>query len=425
MKRNRSSLLLLAACLALQTVDHVRAQAPAPRVWTDVQGRPLTATLLEATAEHVRVRTVDGGEFTIPLDRLSPADQAFARAAAAAPRPLAPRAWPETVSVPTSAVEITIAEEDEAAKRFVYHSADFEFISQDKLAGTVMKEIARTFEATRTLLMELPWSLSCLPPDGAKRFKAELYETQEAYMKAGGMPNSAGMYTSGRQVFMIPFPSLGLRKRARTWYKDPDYTNDTLIHEVTHQLMDDVLPFLPMWAIEGTAEYTESLPYRYGTFRVRAHQTGMREQVDRMRKAGVPIRIESLNGLLRMTQNTWQSQASRSHQDMAELYVGSFLLVYYFNHLDGDGTGRRFQAFMAAVRGDADKRRAFLADPQVTRLPDGRLRYPSTLASPDLDPSTAPFRHLHLLEDGRSPADLAAEIREAYRKAGVPLRIGE
>ncbi len=408
----------------LSFLPYAWAQDPAPRAWTDVQGRTIQAVLLEATAEHVRVRTGDGREFTIPLERLSAEDQAFARAAAAS-RPIAVRPWPETVSVPNSAVEITIVEEDDSAKRFVYHSADFEFIAQDKLAGTVMKEIARTFEATRSLLTELPWSLSCLPPDGAKLFKAELYETQEAYMQAGGMPNSAGMYTSARQVFMIPFPSLGLRKRAKTWYKDPDYTNDTLIHEVTHQLMDDVLPFLPMWAIEGTAEYTEALPYRYGTFRVRAHQSGMRTHVDFMEKVGVPIRIESLQGLLRMDNPSWHAFGSQSPRNLSELYLGSFLLVYYFCHLDGAGDGARFQAFMAAVRKDADARRTFLADPRVTRLPDGRFRYPRDLAGPDMNPATAPYRHLNLLLDGRAYADLAHEIRAAYRKAGVSLHIGE
>ena len=30
--------------------------------------------------------------------------------------------------------------------------------------------------------------------------------------------------------------------------------NDTLVHEVTHQVMDDYLSFLPTWIVEGTAE---------------------------------------------------------------------------------------------------------------------------------------------------------------------------
>ena len=46
--------------------------------------------------------------------------------------------------------------------------------------------------------------------------------------------------------------------------KDADYKADTLVHELTHQMMHFWLPYLPNWVVEGTAEYTENLPLNAG-----------------------------------------------------------------------------------------------------------------------------------------------------------------
>ena len=54
--------------------------------------------------------------------------------------------------MPPNSIEITLGEQDAAKRRYVYKSQSFEFVSQDKLAGSMMKEVARTFEATRSLV---------------------------------------------------------------------------------------------------------------------------------------------------------------------------------------------------------------------------------------------------------------------------------
>jgi hypothetical protein len=108
---------------------------------------------------------------------------------------------------------------------------------------------------------------------------------------------------------------------------------------------------------------------------------------------------------------------------MGELYFRSALLVYFFNHLDGekDREGQRFIRFMDAVYGEVAALRAFFADPRVKTFPDGRFSYPSDFPPPDMKSETAPFKHLKLLLDDRSYSQIAQELVEAYKTIGLKV----
>jgi len=424
-------LLLLANALHAQ---------PLERQWKDTQGRVIQAVYVASTVDSVTIRMADGKQHTLPLVRLSADDQAFVKSQAAsaaatkpgvdvvpdpARLPVEKRAWPAQVEVPAKSVEITPTVENAAAREFVYQSEGFVFTSQAKLAGSMMKEVARTFEATKSLVAALPWGVVCQPPEGFERYKAALYETRDDYKAAGGPENSGGVYMSGPKVFMIPFPSLGLEMRGKTWFKDDTYRSDTLVHEITHQVMDSYLPFLPKWVIEGTAEYTENLPYKSGTFRVDGHKGGMKDAVSEAARRAFSPQIPSLKEHMTMNRAAWDAIADRSNEGMGELYFRSYLLVYFFNHLDGDKKGSRFIKFMDAVYGEVKALRDFFADPRVKRYPDGRFSYPQNFPPPDMKPESAPFKHLEILMDGRSYAQLVEQIKNAYKDVGVKLTVGE
>ena len=264
MKPANHSLFIAAVFLAFGAL----AQDAAIRPWKDVQGRVIQAAFISATAESVTVKMADGKEHQIPLTRLSAEDQAFVKnLVPAAPSssqgatpavsssslnrlPIEKRTWPENVVVPTKSIEIQIIEESPAARKCIYRSEGFEFTSQAKLAGSVMKEVARTFEATKSLVSSLPWGVVCQPPEGFERYQAALYETRNDYITAGGPENSGGVYMTGDKIFRVPFDSIGLKLLGKTYAKDENYDGGTLIHEITHQVMDDYLTFLPIWVIE-------------------------------------------------------------------------------------------------------------------------------------------------------------------------------
>lgn len=440
----RPSRIILAMCCTLTFIELAVAEDTVYRPWKDAQGRVIQAAFVSATADSVTLKMADGKEHQLSLARLCPEDQAFvkslsapaapapATAQGAAPAVTAPsldrvpvekRTWPENVVVPTKSIDIEVIEENPAARKCLYRSEGFEFTSQAKLAGGVMKEVARTFEATKTLVASLPWGVVCRPPEGFERYKAELYETRKDYIAAGGPENSGGVYMSGDKIFRVPFPSIGLKLLGKTYAKDDNYDGGTLIHEITHQVMDAYLTFLPVWVIEGTAEYTEMLPYNAGKFRADAHQKGLKDHIQEMQKRGYAIEIGNLEEHLTMNRAKWSGITDISNLKMGELYFRSVLAVYFFCHLDGDKKGTRFIKFMDAVYSETEAMRTFFKDPRVKHLEGGRFSYPTDFPPPDMKSETAPFKHLDLLIDGRSYSQIVKEMTEAYKSIGVKISV--
>lgn len=433
--------LLAAACGLGLWITPAEAE---PRTWKDAQGRTITAEFAGMQGDSVLLKLSPEKTVPYPMARLSAEDQEYVKKAAGAggePSPAAPapgageaaapaadpqrvplekRVWPQNIEVPSRSIEIAVVGENEAKREYVYRSEAFEFTSQAKLAGSVMKEVARTFEATRSLVNALPWGIVCRPPEGRERFLAALFETREDYITNGGPANSGGVYSTGDKVFKIPFPSLGLEKRGQTYFKS-DFSSDTLVHEITHQMMDEYLTFMPVWVVEGTAEYTEMLPYKAGTFRADAHKSGLKETTSSWRPVkGMALELGSLETHMTMNRETWQ-QACAEPEMMREMYRRSLILVYFFCHLDGDQKGTRFIRYMDAVHQQVQARRQFFADPRVKNLGNGRFSYPSSLKPPDMDSKTAPFVQLPILLNERPYPRIAAELVEAYKNIGVKI----
>jgi dipeptidyl aminopeptidase/acylaminoacyl peptidase len=73
------------------------------RTWTSLDGRKLEADMVSATDTSVTIVTAAGKTFTIPLDKLSDADRAYAKSAAPPPA----GAKPTTPATPTPAAAAT------------------------------------------------------------------------------------------------------------------------------------------------------------------------------------------------------------------------------------------------------------------------------------------------------------------------------
>ncbi len=420
------------------------AQQPAQamRVWTAASGQKFQAKFVTLDGETVTLLLASGQTSKFALNLLSAGDQAAIRAAGVpipvATKPGTPaaasntkpgilstsktRAWPVTVEVPPNSIEITLGEQDASKRRYVYKSQSFEFVSQDKLAGSVMKEVARTFEATRALVSALPWGIQPTPPVDLGFYQAKLFVTREDYFADGGPVDSGGVYFSKDRIFRIPFPSLGLMLQGKTWFKKPDYHGDTLVHEVTHQMMHDFLPFLPKWIIEGTAEYTESLPYNAGRFLASSHARGLKEYIAKAASHKVlTSEFRPPGEHIAMKRDNWESLSNQQHSQHL-LYFQSYVMVYFFCHLDGDGKGTRFLKYLDAIaeaRGEWD---AFFKNPAVKMNTDGSYTFPNSLPQPMAKRSEEfGIEKLSILLDGRDAAALEKDIREAFKKIGVKL----
>ncbi|WP_009962716.1 hypothetical protein [Verrucomicrobium spinosum] len=463
----RFSVFFATAALACAPFALSLGQAPAAgdlRQWTDVQGRVMQARLAGVEGDQVVFMLASGQSVKFALSRLSNADQAFikqngtpapggpAPGAGVTPptgtrTPIEKRAWPDVVEVSTRAIEITVVDEVPAEKRCIYRSEAFEFTSEDKLACSVMKEIARTFEATRALVEALPWGIEPRPPADLGRYQAKFFATRASYVASGAPENSGGVYFGSDRTFRVPFQSLGLDLRGKTWFKDDNYRNDTIVHEITHQLMHDYLGFLPTWIIEGTAEYTESIPYNAGRFQAGRHESGLKEYIkERAERENMTLAdFRGWEEHMRMTRDKWDEIAenpSGQHRAMRQLYFQSYVLVYYFCHLDGDGKGTRFMKYLDAMAEErakgaeydkklAEYRKAmeeFFKLPGVKQLGGGRFSYPRELTPPPRPerPERVNSRQfgldkLDILFDGRSSEVLLNDVKNGFKKIGIKI----
>jgi hypothetical protein len=333
-------------------------------------------------------------------------------------------------------------ESNEGARKYVYRSEAFEFTAQANLLPGLMKNVAQTFEATRRLVAALPWGITPRPAEGTTLFKAALYETRNDYIAAGGPANSGGVYMTDEKIFKIPFPSLGIERRGQSYTRSDNYSSDTLVHEITHQLMHDYLQHLPTWVIEGTAEYTEMLPFNGGKFRVSGSESGLKEYLTGFSQRGLAPSLPDLASFIRMSRDEWQSKAASGK--MPVLYQQSAVLVYFFNHLDGDGKGLSFMKYMDAKRAQIAKWKQFdlafveyrkqmdefFKQPGVQRLEGGRFSFPRGLTPPKPperpdgsdENSDRSMNDLDILIAGRPLEQLQKELEEKMNKIQKGIR---
>ena len=240
------------------------------------------------------------------------------------------------------------------------------------------------------------------------------------------------------RVFLVPFDSIGLKVVGKSYAASDDYETHTVVHELTHQMMHDWLEILPPWVVEGTAEYAGVLPLKVGKFRVSAAKTGLKDYLDFLRRrttTGVPVPYP-LEELFTITPQGWNDVLATNPQMSARLYFTSYLLVYYFMHLDGQGDGQLFVKYFRTV--DEARRQvtayekameAFLKQPGVEVFPDGSFRYPAGMELPQKpefmrsQEALAEYQKqtLQILLNGRTEAELMKDIRSAYMRLGIKL----
>lgn len=402
--------------LAFITLQPLPAQEGAFRSWKSADGRVVEAAFVGLEGEGVKIRARTGAEFIVPLERLSAEDQAWAKAQAAAPAagaatagaaasssPAAETSWPRSVAI-ADRPEVVVVMEDAEAKKFVYRSPHYEFVCDSKLGANVVREFGRLFEATYMMNCKLPLDLKPKPEPLREFFLARLYTDAQDYMNAGGVAGSAGVYQRGEKALDVPLKSLGVRLAGSRVIldKSDEKANATLIHEITHQMMNHWLRHLPTWLVEGSAEYTE-LPEYFPTGRF--SWTGMRKRLQDYALAKNyyepgPFRMLDLQELFEIKGAAWAAalttkvpapkvvggEGSQSSQN----YGSAGLLTYYFYHHDGKGDAADIIALYRAIEASG-------------RDADG----PALIKK-------------HLLRE-RTFAQLAEDVKKGLNKAGVDV----
>ncbi|MBT8038564.1 MAG: hypothetical protein KJO21_13600 [Verrucomicrobiae bacterium] len=352
-------LVILILCLSLSP------QLLVARTFTNIKGQKIEATVQSVEAHQVKLLLDQNGKsYHVPLTSLSPADREYIQAwhetskkgrdadtqAAAKQNFDAP--WPKLVSIDID-IEIEIVEESKESKRFVYHSPNYAFICDVGLSKNVVKKFAVLFEATRDYCRLLPISSMKAHVPGAQfRHKILLFESKSAYVQNGGPPSSAGVFISrgGKGVIMAPLTSLGLKKVGSSYMYDYKGSNETLPHELTHQLTDNAYFQVGArgWFSEGLAEYVASTPYRSGKFMVRsnlsaikAYATGYGKKGKGGRALGTAFNAPNLKDYMLQPYNQFTANANFN-------YGLGMLLTYYFFHMEDDRSN--ITSFLKALK---------------------------------------------------------------------------
>ena len=337
------------------------------RSWTNQEGRQVEAAFGGVQNGVVSLKLRSGVVAPVPLDKLSSEDQEWVHQNGAKPAlnpspagglsPKSPGApgkdWPKTVSLP-DAPKATAVKEDAEAKEFTYRTEHFEFRSPARLGADVVREFGRMFEGTMEVNRQLPLGINPTPENGQEYFVAKLYLTMDDYLKDGGVKGSAGVYSGGARAVQVPLGSLGVKMVGKRYMVEQGKDSDTLIHEITHQMMNHWLGKLPEWYVEGSAMYVGSCVFHpSGTFTLpRLGQT-----VKKLQHIGPGKHlIWHLNYLMHITNQQWSAGFGNNPDGTVQRnYTSAIALTYFLYHGDDKGDGAHMISFMKDIADGKNK----------------------------------------------------------------------
>ncbi len=349
----------LAIFLSLFLCTQLLKSAEPVRSWTDVEGRTLNAEFLSLDGDVVVIRRhPDQQIFRIPLGRLSQQDRDYAGRASekkqessdSAPALPDKLEWPRRVSSDNFDVEIVT--EDNSTRTYIYRTPHFEFRSDVKLARQVVRTFSAIFESTFASVQSQPLNWDLRTPETL--FVCRLFESRSDYESQGAMPWSGGIYKPSIREIHIPIESLGLKKSSSGYSLDRSGDNSTLVHEITHQVMHDWLGKLPIWVIEGSAVFMESVPYQRGDFRY----DRMDARQFHSSRAGGTFHIRGLENFMNMSGREWNDAITQDNFLSTRYYHTVYLIYYYFAYLDGDPAGIHFYQYLRALESGQSTREA-------------------------------------------------------------------
>jgi len=338
---NRLFLLLLLLNAPALTV---LAEHPV-RVWKSSDGKAIEASLIQADRTAVILKLRNGREATVPLERLSEEDRKHVADLMTTGRNLRVGTMPaETKIDPNLPAE---------GGPKTYTTAHFTFECETEVTKAFISEASRVFEGTLEAVRALPLGLDPKPAEGETRFRTLFLERgtfesefnknraeAEAANPGDGetvappgagtnnVANVAGVYIPKRKEVLVPYTSLGVSMSGSKVSLRRSSDTSTLIHEVTHQVMHEWLPVMPLWLGEGLAEYLSAVPYQNGRFEFKNSVAGLKESLreDYRIDEGEEVLIYRPHELVDLPNAGWSGVSLD--------YLSAMMLTYYFVHLD-------------------------------------------------------------------------------------------
>ena len=317
--------------------------------------------------DDVVLKRKDGREITVPFTKLSKEDQTIlskVRARKKIPwhvrflynreptKPNYDAPWPEKAEV-LGGIDIKKFKEDAKAREYIYHSPHYEFVCDVRLDLATVKTFSKLFETTYTAMVKIPMSFDkARTLTSEHRFRILLFANIADYYRNGGPQNSSGVYFPKSDIVMVPLRSLGVKKSGKKYTLEHQVANQTLSHELVHQLMDYCYykPGSVGWFTEGLAEYVSSSPYQYGRFTFRNNINAIKNSITKYdsrtrtgSNLGKKIKFKNLKGYMLQPYSDFTKNGRFN-------YAMGKALTTYFIHMDDKGSRKNITAFLKAMR---------------------------------------------------------------------------
>ncbi|MDB6118161.1 MAG: hypothetical protein JWO08_1942 [Verrucomicrobiaceae bacterium] len=295
--------------------------------------------------------------------------------------------WPRSVALQGTPAVSIIERTSISGRQYAMQTEHYEFQSDAQVGADVVREMARVFEATYELNKLLPLRLHPEPEKGRPRFVARLFSKDRDYFAAGGMQGSAGTYSRDQACILVPISSMGVKMVNGRMQTERTENTETLIHEVTHQMMNTWLPLVPRWYAEGSADYIAMADYVHGRFFLNQMEDRLRRYLKRRGQQGDTFMMLRPAELMTLDAKTWSMALASNAGGASQNYASATLLTYYFYHLDGKGDAAGMLKYLRAIERGA----------------------------PEAEASAT-----HLLR-GRSMAQLESDVTDAFERRGIKV----
>ncbi|MDA7888450.1 SHD1 domain-containing protein [Akkermansiaceae bacterium] len=337
------------------------------RTWTSSAGSKIEAEFLRMEDEQVVLKKKNGEELSVDLSQLSEEDQSYLKKIAPQreipnhirflynrepTRPNYDARWPAKAEV-LGDIDITKFKEDTDTRQYIYHSPHYEFLCDVRLTLSVVKTFSKLFEATYEAMVHIPMSFDkARTSTPGHRYRILLFADRADYIKNGGPPNSGGVYFPRNDIVMVPLQSLGVKKSGSKYTLDHQVANQTLSHELVHQLMDFTYykPGSVGWFTEGMAEYVSSSPYQYGRFTFRNNIKTIKNSITKYdsrtrtgSNLGKTIKSPDLKNFMLQSYGSFTANGRLN-------YALGMAYTTYFIHMDDNGSRKNITAFLKAMR---------------------------------------------------------------------------
>ena len=381
------------------------AQTPTVRPWTNTQGKSISATFQKKDGTSIILKLQDGTLSSVPLEKLSAADQDYVKKMESVelPTALGPLAWPQAISVSPASMTVTEGEQNEPLRSFTYETGNFQFVSNAPLSKTIIRNVAADFELVRSFFGQVPWGWEPRPKNG-KFFKVKFTETNEDYYAVGGGENSSAGMKDDYIFFRLN--SMGIERVGGRYSFDPKRrTEGEVVAMTLRLLMGEVRYYLHPWGYMGMGDILRKVAYRKDSLRFVDLTSSLKEVVKEYAEVGVIPDSERMLAFL----HTYRLESGPDvllHR--RQRYFDSTLLCYFFGFLDGDGKGTAFHQYQQDIAKEATAYR-------VSILSDDKKPRPRKTGTWD----DWALEHLDKLLAGRDDVQLKKQIVDAYAAIGV------